>query len=75
MRKQNAGERKRTVTIVIGPQTEKLMEAVRKAIHGKIAAYEGLPVTYIGMALDDLLDRDCQIHQVPLPPGWMTHYD
>lgn len=75
MNKTNAGERKRTVTIVVGPQTVKLMDAVRKAIRAKIRAYEGAPVTYIGIALDDMLERDCKIHEVQMPPGWMTHYD
>lgn len=75
MKTSNAGERKRTVTIVVGPLTVKLMERVQKAIHAKIPAYEGAPVTYIGMALDDMLERDCQMHEVQMPQGWLTHYD
>ena len=48
MKTSNAGERKLTVTIVIGPLTEKLMESVKYAIRNKVPSYDGAPTTYVG---------------------------
>ena len=75
MKTSKAGERKRTVTIVIGPLTETLMENVMYASRKKTPSYEGVLTSYIGMALDAALHRDCQSMHVAMPRDWTTHFD
>ena len=75
MSKTKAGERKRTVTVVVGPQTELLLEAYKQAAMASGFSYEFSVTSFVGAELTDGLRKVAELYGIPLPSGWESHFD
>lgn len=75
MNKKTAGERKRTVTLVIGPKTSHQLDLYRKAVTKP--GFEVL-LTYtdlVGSMVTASLWRWSKDLKIPMDDGLITHFD
>lgn len=70
MRKRKAGERKRTVTVTVGPVCERLMAEIHLAMM-KTPGFVGVsPTTLTGVGLVKIVKEWAEIWKVPVPMDW-----
>jgi len=70
MKKENAGERKRTVTLTVGPGAEQLVELLIAKFEDRIPGI-GLTATGIlSIAAGEGLKKLASGYALPLPKGW-----
>jgi hypothetical protein len=74
MTKTKAGERKRTVTVVIGPLTAKLIEQIDTARRLTRFCTDCNATDLAGIGLDQVLTDWAHGMEVPIPSGWRSHY-
>jgi len=75
MNKKQAGERKRTVTVVVGPKTLKLCEAVERAWCEKMGFPSGGLTVLAGVGLDMALQHRQKLLGLPVASEAHTHFD
>jgi len=75
MSKKQAGERKRTVTVVIGPETFARWEVVEAAWVEKMGAPSGGLTSLAGCGLDNELQRREKLLGLQVASEAASHYD
>lgn len=75
MNKTKAGERKRTVTVVVGPETVELLKEIGKAWAVRCQCPMGELTTVVGVALDHEIQRRQKWLGLPVNSDSATHFD
>jgi hypothetical protein len=75
MTKTKAGERKRTVTVVIGPMTMRLIEEFCKRATRPGVEVVLTPLDFIGSWVTGETVRTAKALGIAMPEGLLTHFD
>jgi hypothetical protein len=75
MKKQKAGERKRTVTITVGPLTEEWAAELYKEMSKSGKCLPASLTDLAGIGLEMALVSWCQSWPTPKPSGWESHWN
>lgn len=75
MRKKNAGERKRTVTIVIGPETAALLDCLARRMGSAPTPVDLNWSDVIGGIVSSGLRAYAATWEIPLIKDMQTHFD
>lgn len=76
MKSKTAGERKRTVTVVVGPKTVELMERLNNAIGGLVPGAQRQGAVGLAGACIDVALKQLQKEWLPEDKtGHWSHYD
>ena len=67
-------ERKTTVTVVIGPETEKLIKSLQAAMKKELPGSDWPLTTLVGFALNDAIER-WLAHYLPAEARAVNHFD
>ena len=75
MRKQKAGERKRTVTVTVGQQTWAMLTEVAAKINEAGIYGRVTPTDVVGSWVTMSAQRGCDSFGVLVPTSWTHHFD
>jgi hypothetical protein len=75
MSKKKAGERKRTVTVVVGPITDGLLSALIEDAATRLNGYRMTEAGIVGAGLVMLIGEMLKRNGMPVPDGWRSNCD
>jgi hypothetical protein len=75
MNKKQGGDRKRTVTVVVGPNTEAALNEIAARWLARMGSPMGDWTTVVGVALDHEIQARQKLLELPVRSSFVSHYD
>ena len=75
MSKKSAGERKRTVTVVMGPKTAELLAVFNERLRTGSCGVECNVTDWVGSWFTKGVAAYLDSAGIPTPDGWHSHFD